>query len=58
MSIYSGGPAGLQLYLVLLRCLNSLRTTASFTRTYSPYLINYHTIVSHILAIPRVLSFV
>jgi hypothetical protein len=31
MFIHSGGPAGLRLRPVLLRCLNSLGTTASFS---------------------------
>jgi hypothetical protein len=47
---------GLWLHPILLRCLNSLGITASFTRTYSPCLINRCTIVSYILAIPYMLS--
>jgi hypothetical protein len=56
ISVHSGGPTGLWLHPVLLRYLNSLGTTASFTRTYSPCLIDCYTIVSYILAIPHVLS--
>jgi hypothetical protein len=56
MSVHSSGPAGLWLRPVLLRYLNSLRTTASFTRTCSPCLINYCTIIFYILAIPYMLS--
>ena len=56
MSVCSNGPAGLQLRPVLLRCSISLGTTASFIRIYSLYLINYCTVISHILAIPYVLS--
>ena len=61
MSVRSGGPTGLRLRPVLLRCLNSLGTTASFTRTYSPYLIDLTAIllfVSYILAIPYILSLI
>jgi hypothetical protein len=56
MSVYSGGPIGLRLRLVLFRYLNSLGITASFTRTCSPCLINRCTIVFYILAIPYMLS--
>ena len=52
--------AALQAYSYILSSLddlNFLKTTASFTRTYSPYLIiNYYTIVSCILAIPYTIS--
>jgi hypothetical protein len=56
MSVYSGGPVGLWLYPILLKYLNFLGTTASFTKTYSPCLINYCTVISYILAIPYMLS--
>ena len=58
MSVCSGGPTGLRLHPVLLKCLNSLKTTASFTRTYSPYnwLIAVLLFVFYILAIPYMLS--
>jgi len=65
MSVRSSGPAGLQLRPVLLRCLNSLGTTASFLGL-SKTMVHYVParpcqsiairFVFHILTIPYMLS--
>jgi len=66
MSVYSSGPIGLQLRPILLRYLNSLGTTASFSslsklgllRLSQALLINYYifVIIFYILTIPYMLS--
>jgi hypothetical protein len=69
MSVHSSGPTDLRLRPVLLRCSNSLGTTASFLSlskelgftTSQLGLANrllYFTVVSHILTTPYILSLV
>jgi hypothetical protein len=69
MSVRSSGPAGLRLRPVLLGCSNSLGTTASFSSLskarvhYVParpcqLIAVFCCLISHILAIPYVLSLV
>jgi hypothetical protein len=67
MSVHSSGPTGLQLRPILLRCSNSLGTTASFL-SLSKARVHYVParlcqsiavcFVFHILTIPYILSLV